>query len=409
MEATVYHLFANSALWSTFDTAVVNPNAIGFTGGTFDGRYVYLAPYATTVTARYDTTASFTSNGSWGAFDVKPLLDALPRDAGPDAALVDAGTNAPFYGCAFDGRYVYLLPGNGPPAFAARFDTKGTFTSGASWEAYDLAPLAGGNAYGFGGGTFDGQYVYVVPNSTSILARFDTTSGTFSGSGTGWSTFDTNTLPDAGSGNSFTGAVFDGRYVYLVPSSSIAARYDTHGPISSASSWSTFDTTTLNFNAYSFSGGAFDGKYLYLVPNQNGIVMRYDTTAGDFSSPTPWAFFNTTKVRPLAKGYFGAAFDGRYVYFVPDVDFNLYFYTSVPDGLAVRYDTTLSFFNAAAWTTFDTGTLANAAGFSGAVFDGEYLYFVPYNNASNDGIVARFDAKTPPSMPKLPDFHGSFF
>ena len=46
-----------------------------------------------------------------------------------------------------------------------------------------------------------------------------------------------------------------------------------------------------------------------------------------------------------------------------------------------------------------------ASFYFGAVFDGQYLYFVPRGN----GLVARFDAKTPPSMPNLPAFHGSFY
>jgi hypothetical protein len=39
------------------------------------------------------------------------------------------------------------------------------------------------------------------------------------------------------------------------------------------------------------------------------------------------------------------------------------------------------------------------------VFDGEYLYLIP----AAYGVVARFHAKTPASMPALPFFHGSFF
>jgi len=413
VEAT-YQVFDNSALWTSFDTSGVSPKAVGYAGGTFDGRFVYLAPNATTVAARYDTTASFSSNGSWSTFDTKPLLDAGPPPEGgaEGGSGADAGGGlGTFFGSAFDGRYVYLLPGSGPPAFAARFDTKASFTSAASWEAFDLAPLGGGKAYGFGGGTFDGRYVYVVPNQTPILARYDTTAS-FTVVGAGWSSFDMSTLPDGGALNSFTGAVFDGRYVYLIPGgfSSIAMRYDTTGPLTMASSWASFDTSTLNFNAYGFAGGAFDGRYLYLAAHQTGVVVRYDTTIATFGSPTAWVFFSTAvKVKPLAKGYFGGAFDGRYIYFVPDLDIGVYSYTGVPSGLAVRYDTTQSFFTVTSWETFDISMLANAEGFAGAVFDGQYMYFVPYNNKSFDGIVARFNAKTPPSMPTLPDFHGSFF
>ncbi len=45
---------------------------------------------------------------------------------------------------------------------------------------------------------------------------------------------------------------------------------------------------------------------------------------------------------------------------------------------------------------------ASAVGFVGAVFDGRFLYLVPTR-----GVVARFDAKTPPSLP-VGYAHGSF-
>jgi hypothetical protein len=403
-EAAVYQAFTNAADWSTFDMAGVDPGGVGFAGGTFDGRYVYFAPNAKTVTLRYDTTKTFTSNGAWSHFDVQPLIDAGPAPDG--GGPVEAGGPYTFFGSAFDGVYVYLLPGGGPPAFAARYDTKKTFTAASGWEVYDLAPL-GASAYGFGGGTFDGKYVYVVPYDTPTIVRYDT-SAPFSGAGAGWSKLDTNKLTDGGVANGYSGAIFDGRYVYLVPGDfgSLALQYDTTHPFGSPSSWSSFDTSTLNFNAYGYAGGAFDGRYLYFVPHSTGIVMRYDTTSGSFSSPTGWAFFNARKVKPLAEGFFGGAYDGRYIYFVPEDDIAFY---GASSGLAVRYDTTQSFFDVAAWSTFDTAMIANASGFSGAVFDGEFVYFVPYENPSLDGIVARFDSRTPPAMPKLPDFHGSFF
>jgi hypothetical protein len=408
IDATTYPTFDNSSEWSTFNAAGISPEAVGFAGGTFDGRYVYLAPVDDMTAVRYDTTESFTSTGSWTSFDTTSLIDAGTKPEG--GAIYDGG--AEFLGSAFDGKYVYLLPGAGPPAFAARVDTKATFTTPSSWETFDLAGLAGGNAYGFGGGAFDGRYVYMVPNQTNILARYDT-HAPFGGTGGGWSTFNLGKLADSGTSfYSFMGAVFDGRYLYLVPGDffSVAMRYDTTGPLASPSSWSSFDVSTVNFNARGFAGGAFDGRYIYYVPHQNGVVFRYDTTSTTFGDPAGWSFFNTVKVKFLAKGYFGGAFDGRYVYFVPSVDpAGYYYYSELPSGLAVRYDTTESFFSLTAWSTFDTSMLANAQGFQGAVFDGQYLYFVPNNNSAKDGIVARFQARTPSLLPSLPDFHGSFF
>ena len=104
-----------------------------------------------------------------------------------------------------------------------------------------------------------------------------------------------------------------------------------------------------------------------------------------------------------AKAFFGAAFDGRFIYFVPNG------YVPI-DGVVVRYDTTLAFATKSSWSAFDATTVnAAAKGFAGAAFDGRYVYFVPYGNATRSGVVLRFDAKTPASMPALPAFHGSYY
>jgi hypothetical protein len=399
----------SSSSWSTFNTESLGPNASGFAGGTFDGRYVYLAPYTNMVAVRYDTHSSYTEQTSWSKFDTTKLFDTA--DAGipdPEAGPgFDAGPPTyEFYGSVFDGRYVYLLPGGfGLPSVAVRYDTTEAFPTMSSWESYDLSKLAGGQAYGFGGGAFDGTYVYMVPNYTSIFARYDTKE---SFSGAGWSTFDLSTLGDGGAGaNSFTGAIFDGRYLYLLPGygETVVMRFDTQGTINSPASWSSFDTSQVNMNdLYGFSGGAFDGRYIYLVPDGNGIVVRYDVTQ-TFGDVVAWSFFNTSLVKTGSGGFFGGAFDGRYVYLVPEYKG----LTLAPSGEVYRYDSTGNFFDTTAWSTFETQPLDNAMGFMGAVFDGQYMYFVPSTSAAIGGIVPRFDARTPPHMPGDPDFHGSFF
>jgi len=63
----------------------------------------------------------------------------------------------------------------------------------------------------------------------------------------------------------FWGAVFDGRYVYLIPSDSAGSVgqitiYDTTGSFTESGSWSVYDTATI------YTGGVFDGRYVYLAP-----------------------------------------------------------------------------------------------------------------------------------------------
>ena len=95
-------------------------------------------------------------------------------------------------------------------------------------------------------------------------------------------------------------------------------------------------------------------------------------------------------------GYAGAVFDGRYVYFVPYQDG-----TSV-HGRVLRYDTQGEYSDASSWMAYDasgTGT-GGAVGYTGGEYDGRYLYFAPYRNTNNlHGIVLRFDGRLPRGIP----------
>jgi hypothetical protein len=122
--------------------------------------------------------------------------------------------------------------------------------------------------------------------------------------------------------------------------------------------------------------------------------VRYDTTAA-FDTASSWVAFDMATLNTLATGFTGAIFDGRYVYYVPRQFGGA--------GLVVRYDTHASFALASAWTTFDThGVDVNAGGFMGAIFDGEFVYFVP----GPGHVIVRFDTGT---MIHPPENGGSFF
>ena len=75
----------------------------------------------------------------------------------------------------------------------------------------------------------------------------------------------------------------------------------------------------MNAGAVGFAGTAFDGRYVYLVPYngaKSGLVTRYDTTAL-FAEKGSWSTFDLTIMNSEAKGFYGAAFDGQYVYLAP--------------------------------------------------------------------------------------------
>ena len=148
--------------------------------------------------------------------------------------------------------------------------------------------------------------------------------------------------------------------------------------------------TQLDPACKGYIGAGFDGRYLYFVPYNNGVsqgrIARYDTTQ-DFNTASSWGtFVMETQLDPACKGYIGAGFDGRYLYFVP-------YNNGVSQGRIARYDTTQDFNTASSWGTFVMETQLDPAckGYQGAGFDGRYLYFVPYNNGIYHGRVARYE------------------
>jgi hypothetical protein len=420
---TVYNDITDKNNWTVFDTSSVTGggNVQSYSGGAFDGRYVYFSPTsgnpASSEVLQLDTMAAkgFGDSSAWAHFDTMAVSTA-------------AGG---FWGAAYDGNeFVYFTPFttsqsamSAADGLLTRYDSKAPYTMAGSWAGYNATSVNMG-AQGFSGEAFDGQYIYFAPDfagssaASSLVARFDTKLG-FAGGSSSWLFFDAVQISPLTAG--FIGAVFDGRYVTFVPNATtVALQYDTQaGSFLNTTSWQSLNLATLpgGSTQLAYAGGVYDGTYVYLVPEYyaNGttdtfgsLVARYDPSQGFGASA--WSTFDVAAVNPYARGFGGGAFDGRYVYLVPEANTGTTMATGaqvVGNGLVVRYDTTRPFDAPSSWSTFDLkanfGT--TVAAFFGAVFDGRYLYLVPYGTTN----VARFDARTPSAMPALPAFHGSFF
>lgn len=159
--------------------------------------------------------------------------------------------------------------------------------------------------------------------------------------------------------------------------------------------------------AKGYVGAAFDGTYVYFAPeggtNKHGVALRFDTRKS-IGDNTGWSTFDMQTAWLDAKGFAGAAFDGRYVYFIPyerapmvaDPTMSGNPTPAVLNSRLVRYDITQSFTAATSWDSFDLTQLApGLGGYVGAVFDGEYLYLVPAESTT----LLRFHARTPPGLP----------
>ncbi len=384
----------NTINWEVYDLNDFNLGAEGYAGAVFDGRYIYyipqyhLADAVHGLIARYDTTGDFSAQASWTIFDITTV----------DSDAVG------FHGAVFDGRYIYLVPNSAGAGVyqghVARYDTTADFEAASSWAVYDTSVL-NAECVGFIGAVFDGRYVYFVPfytNTTfgSHIPRYDTTAD-FETAGS-WSVFDMNTFH--ANAERFQGAVFDGRYIYFAPYGTAAlgysgfvTRYDTTASFTTVGSWTIYDISAVDGNAKGFAGIVFDGRYVYLVPYKNflgysGIVPRYDIEA-DFETASSWTTIDLQTIDADAEGYFGAVFDGRYIYFVP------YWNNTNFHGNIAMYDTTQSFSDSNAWTIFDVATFdIDLVGFLGGIFDGRYFYLTPFataGGASYSGHMSRYD------------------
>ena len=202
-----------------------------------------------------------------------------------------------------------------------------------------------------------------------------------------WSQMSMSTAQGGAPLNSaYIGASFDGRYVYFVPfNSDTFVRFDTHGVFTTGAYWSHMNMSTAQGGALlnvAYLGAAFDGRYVYFVPHRSDTFIRFDTQ-GVFTTGGDWSHMNMSTAQGGAEiddAYTDASFDGRYVYFVP------YF-----SDTFVRFDTLGVFTTAGDWSQMSMSTAQGGAtldaAYRGASFDGRYVYFVPHNS---DTFV-RFD------------------
>ena len=151
-----------------------------------------------------------------------------------------------------------------------------------------------------------------------------------------------------------------------------------------------------------YFGAVFDGRYLYFCPirdqqertSVHGRVLRLDTQA-DFKDPAAWAAYDASHTDGLhTAGFYGGAFDGRYAYFNPRDD------GTAHHSRLLRYDTQADFKDPAAWAAHDAQFPHSGQGLA---FDGRYLYFCPgYTRSATSGLddepsghILRYDTCAP--------------
>lgn len=200
----------------------------------------------------------------------------------------------------------------------------------------------------------------------------------------------------------YTGVGTDGEYLYYSPFHNgsahhgIVLRQKIFSIFKDAGTWEAYDAGSVDgLNSKGFYGNPiFDGRFMYFCPFNNGstsgVVLRFDTTK-PFKSVSSWEAYNAGSVDSLTtRGFHGAVFDGQFIYFVP-------YNNGAYNGIVLRLDTTKPFKSSGSWEAYDFGGLASGAAKSylGAVVLGNFIYFSPYFNSTANSQIVRYDITKP--------------
>jgi len=158
-----------------------------------------------------------------------------------------------------------------------------------------------------------------------------------------------------------------------------------------------FDASSTNARRKGFSGAENDGSYIYYAPLSNekgvfhGTVVRYNSNL-DFDDELAWSEVDITQWNKHAKGFVDVLFDGNYMYFIP-------FHNEAHHGVVARYEVGKDFFDSLSWSFVDLENLLHpkAKGFVSGSFDGRYIHLSAYQESwtQHNGTMVRYDTHAP--------------
>lgn len=289
-----------------------------------------------------------------------------------DASATDSLVCKGYKGIGSDGQYLYYAPyydGSNYHGRVLREKIYTVFGNSSTWEAYDAGTTDSLTCKGFSGAIFDGQFMYFVPEYNGayhgIVLRYDTTKP-FKNSGS-WDAYNAGSV-DSLTTKGFKGAVFDGHFIYFIPAYNGAyhgnvLRYDTTKPFKSSGSWEAYNCGSLNAGFY---GGVYVEPFVYLSPWKNGKIVRLDTTK-PFKSSGSWVAYDVSTINAGLKKFGGPCSNGRYVY-----------YPNLEGELALRYDTERPLTDANSYKTFNPNSLMDGAYFIDCCIQDHFLILSPY-------------------------------
>lgn len=257
-------------------------------------------------------------------------------------------------------------------------------------QVYNADPRDEWRACGYSDVLFDGQFVYYCPfdegGENGVVLRYNTEKPFKDPSA--WSIYDAGNT-DGLNTKGYFGIVFDGRYIYFVPSSCKDApyahcrvlRYDTQMPFKDPAAWSAYDAGGVGGGPNKgYWGGVKSGEYIYFSPynriTDNGRVLRYNISM-PFKDPASWSVMDLEEIDANCVNLGTPAADERYVYFPP----GQWVWAETFELCIARYDRELPFEEPDAWEILDLRSLEPyPQAHASCYFYGQYVLFGPYTN-----------------------------
>jgi|GEM_PF-2732810 len=218
----------------------------------------------------------------------------------------------------------------------------------------------------FGGGVFDGQYIWMIPDRADRVIRIDKDTGEMTGFNSWPDGFNDNAV------NKFVGGVYDGHSVWMIPSSAnMVVKINSDGTMIGYNSWPDgIDPTTVG----KFKGGTFDGDSIWMVPSNNfEKLVKINTSSGTMTVSEGWpSGFDSGGLNKFG----GAVFDGTYIWMIP---------ANADRVIKVHKDTGVMT-GYSGWP--EDLTRHGYGNFQGGFYDGEYVYMQP----SEASVMVKVDA-----------------
>lgn len=324
-----YSALPNITDYRGWPAGLANKGTNAFSGGVFDGKFIWLVPRDADQVVRIDpSTGNMTGYRDWPAGFTK--------------------STGAFVGGVFDGTSIWLAPRAAEQVIRVNIST-GNMTAHKNWPP----GIAKGTA-AFRGGVFDGKYIWLVPSDANQVVRIDPSTGNMTGYKTWPAGF-------SKSGGAFYSGLFDGKFIWLIPQDAdrIIRLDPATGNMTGYRNWPTAGFTKTTGAFYS---EVYDGASMWLVPHDADRVVRVDPASGNMTGYSNWPAGFTKQ----SQGFAGAVFDGTSVWMAP------FDATQI-----VRLDTSTG--NMTGYKNWPPGFSKSGSAFVGAVFDGMSIWLVPYS------------------------------